>query len=470
MNKSYLNAILILILIPNLLIGCQLGRLTPIGTPDSTGTDSGPIAVAYNPDATFLAVANQNSSTISVFSVDDFGITTEISGSPYSSGLSPVALSYSRDGKCLYVVNQGENSLYVYLVNTNGTLTQTAAYNVGVGANNLTYSFVNDFVAVTNGIDNTLSVFKKDKDVCSLSFIGNFSVGNSPTSVSYSADGTTLAVTNSSDNKVSIFIVNVNGSLTLLNTYTTGLNPIDCMFSYDGTALAVANSGSNSISIFQVNLDSTLTLLNTYDSNGTGLNSIEFSIDSSMLLATNSNALVVFNVNNMNALSVAYSVSSASDMVGGTFSLSRNFISVALPASDAIQSYNITVSPLLVVYVEDDNGDKVLSKEAVIGSTVNIYARVLRGTAPFTYVWRYFHIDQNNFVTEEIVQPGVEGYENILPLTVNNTTQVSASITDALGCTSSVSLPISITAIPASLRTGSAISQTISNKYCQSNQ
>jgi DNA-binding beta-propeller fold protein YncE len=84
------------------------GALTQVsGSPFRTG--NGPYSIAFSPDGSLLATADQTISSVSVFTVSGAGALTQVAGSPYASDQTPTALQFSPDGTLLATANdQGD--------------------------------------------------------------------------------------------------------------------------------------------------------------------------------------------------------------------------------------------------------------------------------------------------------------------------------------------------------------------------
>ena len=97
------------------------GALTPVtgspfpaGDPGATCTDS----VAFSPDGKLLATANfdygsDNAGSVSVFSVGADGALTPVTGSPFATGAVTVSVAFSPDGSLLATANEAEHGVGV---------------------------------------------------------------------------------------------------------------------------------------------------------------------------------------------------------------------------------------------------------------------------------------------------------------------------------------------------------------------
>ncbi|MGC8549222.1 MAG: lactonase family protein [Acidobacteriaceae bacterium] len=109
------------------------GTLSEVtGSPFKTGL--GPAAVLVDSTGSYVYVANRTDNTISAFTVGTTGGLTAITGSPFSTGTTPVALAEDRTKGYVAVANQGGNpDLQVFQISTTtpGALVSTATSSTG---------------------------------------------------------------------------------------------------------------------------------------------------------------------------------------------------------------------------------------------------------------------------------------------------------------------------------------------------
>ena len=99
------------------------------GVQTGTGAGSSPTAMTISPDVTTLVVANSTCSNspkgcLSVYTVNGDGSVTAVTGNP-ATGTNPVALAFNPAGTFLFVANQGSSNISVYSV-SGTTLTEVA--------------------------------------------------------------------------------------------------------------------------------------------------------------------------------------------------------------------------------------------------------------------------------------------------------------------------------------------------------
>lgn len=109
------------------------GTLSEIsGSPYKTGL--GPAAVLVDSTGSYVYVANRTGNTVSAFTVGTGGALTAIAGSPFATGTTPVALAEDKSKGCVAVVNQGGSpDLQVFQMSTTtpGALVSTATASTG---------------------------------------------------------------------------------------------------------------------------------------------------------------------------------------------------------------------------------------------------------------------------------------------------------------------------------------------------
>jgi 6-phosphogluconolactonase len=108
-----------------------------LGTPAElpTGGNS-PQGIVVTPDGSFVVLANQATSNISVFSLDSStGGLTAVSGSPFASGNQPGPVAIDPSGKFIFVGNTGGNSLSAYGIDSMGSLTPLSGTPITLGTN-----------------------------------------------------------------------------------------------------------------------------------------------------------------------------------------------------------------------------------------------------------------------------------------------------------------------------------------------
>jgi 6-phosphogluconolactonase len=128
-------------------INSSTGVLRPLGVPFyNTGTS--PSGLGISPNGGFLYVMNagSDSNNISAFAICDFQVTscnspttpdgtlTEVTGSPFSTGLGPIGIAFDLNFNFAYVVSKGSNTISQYSYGTgNGILTPLSPATISTG-------------------------------------------------------------------------------------------------------------------------------------------------------------------------------------------------------------------------------------------------------------------------------------------------------------------------------------------------
>jgi 6-phosphogluconolactonase (cycloisomerase 2 family) len=86
-------------------------------------TQTTPVAAATNPTGAYLYVANFGSTNLSQFQVDTTsGVLTALTTSSAGTGTEPAEILIDPDAEFIFVVNQQSNSVTEYTLNSDGTL------------------------------------------------------------------------------------------------------------------------------------------------------------------------------------------------------------------------------------------------------------------------------------------------------------------------------------------------------------
>jgi DNA-binding beta-propeller fold protein YncE len=208
----------------------------------------------------FAYVANQGSNDISAFAIDQStGVLIPIAGSPFAStGTGPVAVAVDPNETYLYVVNNGSNDVSVYSIDyTTGALTSSGD---GITTGNQPTGVVIDptdqYLYVTNSSDATVSAFTLSGGVATAIAGSPYVTGNTPFAVKTDPGGNFLYVTNFTDGTVSVFAIGQGtGELTAISgsPFGAGAGSVAIAIDPAGTFAYVANETAASISAFSIN-------------------------------------------------------------------------------------------------------------------------------------------------------------------------------------------------------------------------
>jgi hypothetical protein len=223
-----------------------------------------------------LAVANNNSNTVSILRNDGTGSFSLVS--TVIVGISPssiTAADLNGDGYTdLATTNIGSGTVSILRNNGNGTFSETSVSSGGNDPWEVVAVDVNGDgaldLAVTNYSSNTVTILRNNGSG-TFTLFSNVSVGNVPYSIVPADwdedDIMDLAVTNSVSNTVSILKNNGNGVFTQASTIAVGNWPLSATaLDIDGDGvmdLAVSNLYSDSISILKNNGSGVLSLTST---------------------------------------------------------------------------------------------------------------------------------------------------------------------------------------------------------------
>jgi len=262
------------------------GTLTPAST---AGTGMQPQSVTFTPNGLFLATANVYSNSVSVFGVDDTtGALTPVTQSPATNadtGTYPFDAAFSPGGGLLAVANDGSGTVSMFTVNDmTGALTpviQSPATNADTGMApwSVAFSPNGGLLAVANSASSAVSIFQVNDATGALTPVTQSPASNADTGdsqgVAFGAGGALLATADTGSGIVSLFQVNdATGALTPdpqspASNADTGAFPYSLAFSPSGGLIATANFDADTVSMFTVS-GSTATGTGPETGTGTG--------------------------------------------------------------------------------------------------------------------------------------------------------------------------------------------------------
>jgi trimeric autotransporter adhesin len=292
-------------------------------------------ALAISPDGQHLYVTSFSDNAVTVFNVDPNGgkltFASVITNSQINNrGLNgPNAIAVSPNGKHVYVGSISDDSIVVFTREAStGQLTLVEVKQDGVegsgdglsGPSHIAISSDNRRLYVTGTRDNAVSVFDRNEDTGTLTFltlqqddINNVDGLATATGVAVSFDNRFIYVAGKDDDAIAVFTRDPEqGEIAYLDNYQnggeqniTGLSgAYSITISPDNNHLYVASELNNAIVAFERNINTgALTYLATYQDGINGINGLggvrdlAISPDGTRLYAAsiNDNALAVFN-------------------------------------------------------------------------------------------------------------------------------------------------------------------------------
>jgi 6-phosphogluconolactonase len=229
-----------------------------------------PISLTYAHNLLYVLNAGGavgGSDAISGFTVDEDGALTAIPGStlPLSGDATgPAQIQFNSDGDVLVVTEKGTDLIDTYTVDSAGNPSgPNVQYSSGVTPFGFAFGkrdelFVSEAAGGAQGLSSVSSYVLDDNGLLS---VIDPSVGTTETAACWvvvSSDGRYAYTTNAGSGTVSGYRIGFDGSLKLLDrngrTGRTGRGsgPIDMSLSNDGRNLYTLNSGNASISVFRV--------------------------------------------------------------------------------------------------------------------------------------------------------------------------------------------------------------------------
>ena len=246
------------------------------GSPFTAATN--PRSVAYSPIVNgnvFAAVANVNSSNVSVYSVNALsGVFTPVGGSPFTAPTNPASVAYSPaiNGQLFAAVAQFGGGVSVYSVDTSsGAFSPVAGspFVAGTNPEGVAYSPVVNgqlFAAVANLGSDNVSVYSVNTTTGIFTQVTGspFAAGANPFAVAYSPviNGNLFAaVANRDSGDVSVYIVDTSsGVFTQIagSPFAAGTSPRSAVYSpiVNGQIFAAVANAGGGVSVYSVDTSS----------------------------------------------------------------------------------------------------------------------------------------------------------------------------------------------------------------------
>ena len=205
----------------------------------SIATGKGPFSIAIHPTGYYAYAVNYNDNTVSGYSIDattgaltriDTDGTTAATQYSISTGTSsgPNAIAIHPGGGYVYVVNNRSSNIRGYSIDAHtGALASILTIGTGLGTGSAPYSITIDptgrYAYVANAADNSISAYSINASDGMLNQINadnggnlNLTVGNAPKAVTIHPSGKFAYVLNS--NSVMAYKINAGGGLSAIGT------------------------------------------------------------------------------------------------------------------------------------------------------------------------------------------------------------------------------------------------------------
>jgi len=305
-----------------------VGKLTPAGEFDTGGLGTGAGlgnqgGVIIDPANRWLFVVNAGSDDISVFAIDEDGLTL-VDREP-SGGENPISLTYS--GNLLYALNAGgaaggTDEITGFTVGADGTLTPIPGSTQLLSAANtgpaqVSFNTDGDVLVVTEKATSLIDTFTVGSDGVAVPANTFASSGMTPFGFAIGKRDQVFvseAVGGATDqSSVSSYQLGKDGSLAVISPSVGTTETAACwaIVSHDGRFTYTTNAGSGSISGYRIGFDGSLALLDANGRTGnTGKDSgpldMAFSNDGRNLYTLNgqSDTIGVFKVKDKGGLAI----------------------------------------------------------------------------------------------------------------------------------------------------------------------
>jgi len=139
------------------------GSLAPMsGAAATIGSGSGPGAIAIDPSAKYLYVANFGDGDVGQYAINSDGTLSPLTNATVNSGPQPSGIAIDPTGHYVYVVNKGNATVSQFTIGSDGGLVPMTPASVptgGTGTTSLTIDPSGKYVYATNRGDTTISQF-----------------------------------------------------------------------------------------------------------------------------------------------------------------------------------------------------------------------------------------------------------------------------------------------------------------------
>ncbi len=240
---------------------CSTGFLTLVtGSPFAAG--SRPNAATVHPSGKFLYAANESSSDISIYTIDQTsGALTPLAGSPFAVSGACDFITFDPKGRFAYVTdNNSPGNVLGFTVNAiTGALTPVAGspFLAGNSANSVVVDATGQFVYVANYSDASISAYSIDQTTGVLTSLGAaVAIGDVPDHITIDRTGKFIITSNdgmSGPGTVSVLSVNTTtGAITPVtgSPFASGAGPSGSAVDNSNRFVITANENSGSISVF----------------------------------------------------------------------------------------------------------------------------------------------------------------------------------------------------------------------------
>jgi 6-phosphogluconolactonase (cycloisomerase 2 family) len=263
-------------------INTSTGTLSLVaGSPFPTGVSSSSgIALSPTPDGKFLMAGNNDSASVTVFSIASSGALTAIPGSPFPTAGFPVGITVSADGKFLAVTEAlggSESQIEMFSIGSDGSVTSVGGF-FGSGVGGLAGVDINCASSLLYAGEDTLPPGSNIVDGYSITSNGTLiGVPGSPFKPGVGMNSSVvllnhikgkkdkiLFVSNQNSNTITVFSVSSKGTLSLVAgspfpMNSGGIFPLGMATSQDGGLFYVADGFFGDISVFSVSNKGALT-------------------------------------------------------------------------------------------------------------------------------------------------------------------------------------------------------------------
>ena len=231
------------------------------------GEDISPFGLSYTPDGRYLYVASWFGGIVGFRRDTDKDRLVNLPGSPFSTyGVQPLQVFVEPRSRHAYVTNYGNNTLSHYRINADdGSLQVQETLHARAGPRAMAFvqgaapvRYASRYLFALRGADNTLVSYDVDNSGATLRQRAQVKTGKQPVSVVVDPLNEFVLTTNQGDNSISVFRLDKQGALQAVpgSPFATGGKPAAVRIDYNGRYVYTVNEGSNNMSVYLLHRDS----------------------------------------------------------------------------------------------------------------------------------------------------------------------------------------------------------------------
>ena len=331
--------------------------------------------VAWSPDGKTIAVVEQGSNNLKLYSFD--GTNTPALIATQATATQASGVDWSPDGKFIGVACSSGAAVQVFKFTKPNTIS-TSGSATFASAHNIAWSPDGQFIAASSWVSPGYLNVWKFNGVKPIQ-MASVATGNAATGVSWSPDGKFIAIPNNSSNTLQVY--RFSGALTQIGSNVNTTTPVGTKWSPDGRFIAVGNStaASGSLKIFSFDGVNTPRLVSTASSESSVIYGFSWSPNGKFIAISNFNSTLVkiYAFNNFNTLTLVGSIPAQTTSVSVAWSPDSKFLaSVNYTSPGYLQVFRINY---IVDRTPQTISNSIIFGNSSLGANYDLNVRALAG-------------------------------------------------------------------------------------------